>query len=433
MRLDPKGRLKLAFVSTVFLLPADAGGKIRTGNVLRGLKGGTFEITLISPAPVDDTARWRDGLALLADHVVLWPAPAAAPRWTRALDLVRDAPANVCHGVTRQAKDCVAQTLALGGFDLVVFDFVHATALMPPDLPMATLCFTHNVEAEIFARHAQQATSPWWRWIWNSQATKMARYERNALARYTSVIAVSERDVKLFAAQAGRDDVEAIPTAVDLEFFSWQPPRSDGQTKPARVVFTGSMDWAANIDGVGWLLAEIWPLVLQQVPDAELTVVGRSPPAALVRQAAVYPGVKFTGFVDDVRPHVRGAQVFTMPLRVGGGTRIKAFEAMAMGCPVVSTSLGVEGLDVLDGVHLLQRDSAEAQAKAIVGLLSDLQARQALSEAARALVEQRFGHLAAAQVFESICVRAVERMDQGGRPRLAAVSADPLRQPMAAR
>lgn len=406
-------RLKLAFISTVFLLPADAGGKIRTGNVLRGMKGGAFDITLISPEPADgQRTRWQADLAQLADRVVCWPAPAAAPRWTRAFDLLRDEPANVCHGITAAARACVARTLAEGGYDLAVFDFVQATALMPalPErLPMATLCFTHNVEAEIFARHAQQADSPLWRWVWRSQAAKMARYERDALARYTSVIAVSARDVKLFAQQAGRADVEAIPTAVDLDFFAWQSPEATAPDAPPTVVFTGSMDWAANQDGVGWFLADIWPRVLQALPQAQFVVIGRNPPAALQRQAEALSGVRFTGFVDDVRPHARAAQVFTIPLRVGGGTRIKAFEAMAMGCPVVSTTLGVEGLDVVDGEHLLQRDDAAAHAAAIVTLLRDLPQRQRLSQSARALVEQHFGHLAAARVFEDICLRAVQR------------------------
>lgn len=402
-------RPRLALISTVFLLPADAGGKIRTGNVLRGLKGGTFDLTLVSPAPPEGLAHWQDALAPLADKVVCWPAPPRRPRWTRVADLLRSEPANVTNGITAEARAVVERTLAEGHFDVVVFDFVHATALMPPRLGMATVCFTHNVEAEIFQRHAKQAAGALMRRVWASQAHKMLRYEHQSLARYTSVIAVSARDAAMFATQAGRGDVQTIPTAVDLDFFGWAPPAPAAPGEGPTVVFLGSMDWAANINGMAWFLADIWPRVRAAEPKAKLVVVGRNPPSSLLKQATGMAEVRFTGMVDDVRPWVRAAQVFAIPLRVGGGTRIKAFEAMAMGCPVVSTTLGVEGLDVIDGEHLLRRDAEQDQANAIVALIRDHALATRLSTQARQLVESRFGHLAAAQVFEQICLQAMQR------------------------
>ena len=404
--MTPSRRLRLAFVSTVFLLPEDAGGKIRSCNVLRGLKGGIFEVTLISPASEGQAREYAAGLGRLADHFVAWAAATVRPRWTRVLDLFGALPASVKHGLTAHAHTVVNRTLAEGGFDVVVFDFVHATELMPQTLLATTVCFTHNVEAEIFTRHVEHATNPAMRWVWASQARKMARFERQALARYTSVIAVSVRDASQFSISCGRSDVQTIPTAVDLDFFSWQAPPPVDALHPPTVVFTGSMDWAANVDGVGFFLSEVWPLVLSQLPQARFVVVGRNPPNALLRQAQGLAGVKFTGFVEDVRPYVRAAHVFAIPLRVGGGTRIKAFEAMAIGCPVVSSALGVEGLDVVAAQHYLRRDSAADQAKAIVGLFDDEAERLRLSRQARQLVEQRFGHLAAAAIFEQICLSA---------------------------
>ena len=120
------------------------------------------------------------------------------------------------------------------------------------------------------------------------------------------------------------------------------------------------------------------------------------------------PGVSFTGFVDDVRDHARDAQAFVIPLRVGGGTRIKAFEAMAMGLPVVSTTIGIEGLDVDDGTHFLRADGAHALAEATLRLIADGPLRVKLSRAARELVEARFGHRVAAEVFAGILREAAE-------------------------
>jgi glycosyltransferase involved in cell wall biosynthesis len=181
------------------------------------------------------------------------------------------------------------------------------------------------------------------------------------------------------------------------------------------------MDWAANVDGMSHFLQQVWPRVLARQRDARLTIVGRDPPASLLQQAKALSGVTCTGFVPDVRPYVRAAHAAVIPLRVGGGTRIKAFEAMAMGCPVVSTAIGIEGLDVVPDDHYLLRDSAEEQADAVLLLFSDGERRNALSRRARECVEQRFGHRVAAQVFESICART--RSGQSRQPPLVAQTA----------
>ena len=402
-------RRRLAFVSTVFLLPADAGGKIRSGNVLRGMKGGAFEITLLMPATPEQQQRWAAELQAMCDHFVAWPAAKARPRWARAVDLMHPLPANVANDADVAARSCVARVLDEGGFDVVVFDFVHAAVLMPPRPRAATVCFTHNVEAEIFERHAATAAGPLMRRVWRTQAAKMRRFEGEALRRFDSVIAVSERDARQFEQAYAVAHPQVIPTGVDLDFFAWRADHEGADAQaltPPRVVFTGSMDWAANVDGVRFFVAEVWPLVLAGRPDARFVVVGRHPPATLVREAAPWPSVSFTGFVDDVRDHVRGAQAFVIPLRVGGGTRIKAFEAMAMGCPVVATAIGIEGLGVLPGEHYLLADSAAELAAAVLRLIDEAALRRSLASAARALVESRFGHRVAARVFEQICLLA---------------------------
>lgn len=393
--------LKIAFISPVFLFPADAGGKIRTGNILRGLKeSGRFDITLLSPASAEQQQAWQGELDRLCHRFLRWAPAAPRPRWQRAPDLLSALPINVASDRTPAAQAAVAAALAAERFDVVVFDFVHAAVLRPDGLQGATVCFTHNVEAEIFERHAKTAGSAALRWLWRSQAAKMRRFEREALARFTRVVTVSERDARMFEKHDGLQTARAIPTGVDLDFFSWQAPAGGAPV----VVFTGSMDWEANVDGIRFYIEEVWPRVRAQVPNAQLRVVGKNPPASLVQRQV--PGATFTGFVDDVRDHVRDAQAFVIPLRVGGGTRIKAFEAMAMGLPVVSTTIGIEGLDVDHGTHFLRADGAEALADATLRLLADDALRLKLSRAARSLVEDRFGHRVAADVFGAILLEA---------------------------
>ena len=400
-------RPKLAFVSPVFLFPADAGGKIRTGNILRGLLGGAFELTLVSPATTAQQRDWHAELDGVCDRFVAWQPEAPRARWRRVWSLwSTPLPVNVVADRTRAAIDAVAQLLCSERFDVVVFDFVHAAVLRPPGLDAATVCFTHNVESEIFARHAQQASRWLMRRVWQAQYHKMRRYEAAALAGFTRVIAVSQRDAEAFAAQLGVAGAVAIPTGVDLDHFGWREPAALNAGVPT-VVFTGSMDWEANLDGVAFFLDQVWPAVRAQAPRAEFVVVGRRPPPWLVERARQQPGLRVTGFVDDVRPHVQAAHVFVIPLRVGGGTRIKAYEAMAMGCPVVSTSIGIEGLDIEADTHYLRRDDPAGLAEAVVALLVDAPRRAALSRRARDCVESRWGHRVAAAAFERICLDAM--------------------------
>ncbi len=412
-----RDRPRLAFVSPSFLFPNDTGGRIRTTNILRGLKDGAFEVTLVCPASRAQQHDWAAQLQGVCDALVAWAPPRARARWQRAFDLWDTLPVNVAADNNAAGREAVRRTLAEGTFDVAVFDFVHAAVLRPERVDAATVCFTHNVEAEIFGRHAVQATNPLMRAMWRSQHGKMQRFEREALRRFTSTVAVSERDAAFFRANHGAASVATIPTGVDLDFFAWHAPAAVDEAHPPTVVFTGSMDWDANVDGIRHFLAEAWPLIQAERPDARFVIVGRKPPAALLEQARALRGVTCTGFVDDVRPHVHAAHAFVIPLRVGGGTRIKAFEAMAMGCPVVSTSIGIEGLDVTPGEHFLLRDDPADQARAVLDLLRDPALQRGLSQRARRCVEERFGHRVAAQAFERICLRAAT---MGGQQRLHA-------------
>ena len=262
---------------------------------------------------------------------------------------------------------------------------------------MPSVLFTHNVESWIFERHARIARNPFARLLWADQHRKMVRFEERTLRRFDTVIAVSDKDAAWFRANVGIDNVKTIPTGVDLDYFGWHSPGDANQ-----VIFVGSMDWLANQDGIQFFMRDVWPRVAGAMPDARMKVIGRSPPSWLVREAP-RGGWSFTGFVDDVRSHALGSAVAVIPLRVGGGTRIKAYEAMAMGIPVVSTSIGVEGLPVEPGRHFLCADDAADMAAAIVRLLREPDLRAVLSRRARDFVESKFSNREVARIFESIC------------------------------
>ena len=410
--MSGSGRPRLLFVSPRFLFPMDQGGKIRSGNTVIGMKGGAFEIVLASPAPAD-AARYASDIAAACDRFVSWPEEAPS-KIKRALALGSALPVAAATDRSAAGSACVAAALAEKP-DVVVVDFPHAGVLVPDRIDAASVMFTHNVEAEIFERHAARASGIW-RLVWADQSRKMRRFEAETLRRFDSVIAVSDRDAAALEKRYTLPVVEAIDTGVDLDFFAANPPGPAPASDGGTLVFTATMSWPANVEGIHYLLDEVWPILLRARPGMKATIIGRNPPASLsdkIKERGL--NVTLTGFVDDIRPHVAAADVYVIPLWVGSGTRIKAFEAMAMGRPVVSTSLGVEGLDVTHDEHFLRADNTEDFARSILSLLNDRPRGTRIAAAARALMEEKFSWSVVAKQFEAICLRALGRRWNSGR------------------
>lgn len=394
-------RPRLLFVSPRYLVPADEGGKIRTSNVLRGMHGGQFEITLAMPFPAQDPSRDNAELDRLCERLVAWVRPRAdASRLSRAFQLVSALPFSVVADASREGSKFIRRECART--DVVVFDFVHAAVLAPPELPHASIVFTHNVEAEILERHAALAKNPLLREMWRSQAVKMRLFEGETLRRFHTVVAVSERDAETLRERYHLTRVRTISTSVDLDQFTFVSPA--GEADAFNIVFVGAMDWHPNADAIAFFLDKIWPMIERAAPNAAVTIVGRNPPLDLVRRAP--HNWSFTGYVPDVRPFVRKADICIVPIRIGGGTRMKIYEAMAMGCPLVSTRIGAEGLPLKPDTHFLAADTAPDFAAAVVRLAHDTNLRRRISRNARAFVEARFGAEKVAAEFEAICLEA---------------------------
>jgi glycosyltransferase involved in cell wall biosynthesis len=412
-------RPQLLFVSPRFLFPLDEGGKIRTSGILRAMKGGVFDITLASPAPTG-WARYQDEIEGISDHFAHWPQRTPG-FFARGLGVLSGWPVSAANDRSAAGRRVVAAQIARRPAVLVA-DFPHSGVLLPAKLPAASVIFTHNVEAEILERHAAH-TQGLRHFVWRREAQKMSRFEGATLRRFASVIAVSARDAVALVARYDLAHVPRIDTGVDLKFYQFQAPRAEAVT----VVFSGALDSRSNVDGIEFLLRAVWPKVIAAKPSARMIVVGRNPPATLVAEAQA-PGLNwhFTGTVDDIRPHLAAGDVAAIPLRVGSGTRLKAFEAMAMGLPVVSTTVGVEGLGLVPGAEYVAADDAETFAASLCALLDDHERRRHLAATGRALVEARYGWDRIGKQFEKICEDAMNR-GSGRKKAKRAVPINPAR------
>ena len=289
-----------------------------------------------------------------------------------------------------------------GLFDLLVCDFLAPAANVPRTLSIPTILFQHNVEAMIWKRHYEIQTNPVKKAYLYGQWQKMKRFEREMCRRFDSVIAVSADDRELMKREYGAEAVYDVPTGVDTDFFR---STDSAKSSPHNMVFTGSMDWLPNDDAIRYFMREIMPLIKQKMPDATLTVVGRNPTPALVELGKRDPSLIITGRVDDVRPYIESSAAYIVPLRIGGGTRLKIFEAMAMEKAVVSTTVGAEGLQLTDGVELLLADEPDAFADAVVSVLNDRSYASELGQRAASIVRKNYGWRQVTDSFVSICLK----------------------------
>jgi polysaccharide biosynthesis protein PslH len=395
--------MKILWLNSGLLLPLNKGGRLRSWHLMRHLAG-RHDISYLSFMDPTQTAADRDGMQAVASQLVTIPRndPAkGTPRFyaDTARYVFDGAPYAVAKYRSDAFRQQVARLLSTGGFDALVCDFLPPVVNLPDHLPCPSILFTHNVESEIWRRHADHAANPASRFLLTQQWRRMLRFEQQALARFDLVLAVSEADRRTFERlypDALKRPAHVVQTGVDTSYFAPVPTPSKG---PAHLVFTGSMDWLPNEDAMLYFVREMLPLIRQAEPNTTLSIIGRAPTPA-VRRLADEAGITVTGRVDDVRPHVAEGSVYVVPLRIGGGTRLKIFEAMSMAKAVVSTTIGAEGLPVKTGHNIVIADEPAAFAQAVVELVRNPDARRGMELEARRLVVNRYDWSAVAGDFE---------------------------------
>ncbi len=397
--------MRILWVKAGKLLPVDTGGKIRSFNILRKLVRSNA-VTTLSYYGGERDLNYEGALAkeLPGAHCIHTGAPDGGVL-TQALDYLRRLPNPAPYAVSKFTDHQVVETLRdwlpANRFDVAVCDFLSASLNFPNQLPLPCVLFQHNVESSLWMRMAKTEANPIRKLSYKVETAKMQRYERAILQRFHHVIAVSETDKQQMLAMDPTCAISVVPTGVDTEKYQVFPSASGD---PPRIVFTGSMDWEPNIDAVEYFCREIWPTIVRRFPQAKFQIVGRNPHARVKQLAS--STVEVTGTVPSVSDYLRDAAVVIVPLRIGGGTRLKIFEAMAMGKALVSTTIGAEGLDVTSGENCILADNPGNFGDSILSLLSDVPLRRRYERTAAALAAQ-YDWSNIARQFEEVLHQAI--------------------------
>jgi glycosyltransferase involved in cell wall biosynthesis len=390
--------MKLLWVKTDFLHPTRRGGQIRTLEMLKRLhtrheihyvafrQGDSEEVErsreYCSRAyPIDHRLPDKNSLAFAPQLLkgVFSPLPVAVGRYRSSR-------------MRREIEKLVRQH----GFDHVVCDFLAASPNIA-DLKSSVL-FQHNVEAEIWKQYAQAAPTLSRQLYFRLQASRMRAYESYACRSAKSVIAVSDVDAHLMRDNYKLERVSAVPTGVDVGYFSPQ----NAIRHIADVVFVGAMDWMPNIDGARWFVREVLPHIRRHKPDCSVAFVGRNPAPELLEFAKFDRLIQVTGSTPDIRPYLWAAKVSIVPLRIGSGTRLKIFESMAARVPVVSTTIGAQGLPVENSRHLHMADDPREFAECCRDLLDNQDLRAQMSHVAWDMVSSNFSWERVSKEFERL-------------------------------
>lgn len=400
--------MKILWVKSDFLHPTTRGGQIRTLEMLRRLhrRHEVHYVAFEDPLNLEGVHRSSEYSAR-SYPVPLDLVPKRSPRFALQLGggLFSRLPVALARYRSAAMRATIVDLLSREQFDAKICDFLLPSVNIPQMSGWAL--FQHNVETNIWERHAQTGRTPLHRAYFDLQARKMFAWERSVCLQAAHVIAVSEVDERNMRQRFGVDCISSIPTGVDLEYFE-RPPAA---ARTYDLVFVGSMDWMPNIDGVQWFLAEVLPLIRGRKPGCRVAIVGRTPPPSILAEAKDQL-VTVTGTVPDVRPYLWQSGISIVPLHVGGGTRLKIFEAAAAGSAVVSTTIGAEGLPMPRDETIRIADSPAAFAAECIDLLEHEDLRSAQARRARDLVRTKFSWEQVTRQFEAALEQNAARTPQ---------------------
>jgi sugar transferase (PEP-CTERM/EpsH1 system associated) len=382
--------MNVLFLSQIVPYPPHGGVLQRGFNLLRelGRRGRIHLLAFVHPDVLptpqarEESRRRLLEFCATVEYFELWPKISRA-HFVGALGaaLWSDDPFSVIAHRSPAFRDRVADYVRSSSVDLIHVDTVALAPFVPAANSVPTVLTHHNIESLLMARRASVEPRRAAKWYLQREAAKLRAYEGAVSPAFDLNVVMSRQDEGALLEIAPGLRTAVVPNGVDVDYFS--PDRS---AETPALIYVGGMNMFANRDAVLYFLKEIWPRITTEHLGVRFYAVGQDPPRELTALAAADPRIEVTGYVDDIRPFVRKAAVYVVPLRVGGGTRLKVLDAMACGKAIVSTSIGCEGIDVRAGEQLVIADSPDLFARTTLQLLGSADRRIALGESARRFV-----------------------------------------------
>jgi glycosyltransferase involved in cell wall biosynthesis len=388
--------------------PPTSGKRLRTLHLMQRLAQ-RHKVTYIARCDgrKAETAEARQYLGDRGIETILVDHPVPQKRGLAFLgrlagNLLSPLPYAVASHQSLPMRRVVGEYAARHDVDVWQFEWLPYMATLSPSKARRVV-IAHNVETLLWQRYYENAKGALQRMFLKQQWRKMEHFERAHFRQAEWVVAVSSDDARLIQERFNQPRVAVVDNGIDREYFAG----IEGSHDPQRILFLGALDWRPNLDAVDLLLDRVFPQVIAQEPLARLVIVGRHPSARLVERARHVPGVELHADVPDVRPFLGQCGVMTVPLRIGGGSRLKILEALAAGLPVISTAIGAEGLCVEAGRDFVRADSPEEMAQALVQAIRRPEPIRAMANRGRHLVLDRYDWDALAVKLEQVWTRCV--------------------------
>jgi len=382
-------KAKLLFLSQTLPFPPDGGAAIRAYNVLR-LLAREHDVTALCfyrRATTPDLAGSVAALRSIASTVEVFPIEQEHNRtrlaWDHGRSLVTGRAYTVYAYESAAFRAALLEQLRSTHFDLVHVESLDLSGYLPLLAEQTVILGHQNVESALLRRRAANEPSVARREYLRHQARLTEREERRWITHVALNVAVSDSDARDLAALAPAAQIVVVPNGVDVEKFA--PAAS---TERSGIAFVGGMSWFPNADALEYFAQEILPIIRAKDSGVSVTWVGRASASEIERYAR--NGIRLTGHVDSIQPFVDGAACYVVPLRIGGGTRLKILDGWAMGKAIVSTSIGCEGLDAIDGKNILIRDDPQSFAAAVIAVLRDSALRASLEREGRITAERTY-------------------------------------------
>lgn len=379
--------MNILFLTTKLPYPPDSGAKIRDFNLIKEIskEHGVSLISFIEDEEQNknlgflnpycksiEVVKEKGKISLLAGIFI---------------SLFTNKPFTIAKFYSSRMKQKIRVALSNNKFDLIHCSHLHMAQYVENVKNIPKILDEHNIESFVIKRYLKEQRNLIKKiFVFFLQYLKLVGYESRIAQKFDHCFVVSEVDKKNLESIAPSASLSVVSNGVDLNRY--KPQETDAQ--PNSLIYTAVMDWFPNEDAMVYFYDKIWPFVKKEIKDVHLCIVGRNPSNKIVSLSRRGENIMVTGYVEDVRPYIAKSSVYIVPLRIGGGSRLKILEAMAMGKPVVSTSIGCEGLDVADNESILIANLPEEFSAKTAMLLRDSELRNKLGTNARKLVEDKY-------------------------------------------